>query len=532
MAADTSSSNPGSPGPSVQKIEIDYRQQPSYNFNDSSAHLIIQRLRRELDDALLRIDRDTDVISGLHEKVTNLEELVKKQQITINTQSKTISDPRSLRKQHSQIQVHVQSPMGMGLFPMTPSHHQHHVHHQYQYPGSGASGASCGSGVCVLQTTPSPLDCQAQVHPQPAHSPEYIPQNSTVFDQPPPKFEIPPGAYAPFAQISPPGLVPTLGRPSDVFSPFSSTTVSNSADHTTPTTSNDAAGCHKRMADFSTRFQTLMRMSEIFGQAHASLPNVFMDSHMDDHVKDYLMAISRGTKASDLLGNAATRAFFVAKAINWYLVEKILNISVTSGFDTAADSEISQIQEQMNSSRSTPAHPSRFLRLKTLTLTGLIAETPLVRHIMLTAVAAHITKLTKKSGFTEYNQQKIYNHLHTLWAYIGPLGHDAANQNSPMWNDLHAIVSEAQSLAIDMYSMPLEYKFEFPEQSEPFDPHTMINRDPWVLADPSVLQNTDTRVRLGITPITRIRDNSQSPGDVQMVYMGHVLLKGPKKQMP
>ncbi|KAL4766536.1 uncharacterized protein BDW70DRAFT_126178 [Aspergillus foveolatus] len=175
------------------------------------------------------------------------------------------------------------------------------------------------------------------------------------------------------------------------------------------------------MADFSNRFQTLMRMSEIFGHAHASLPNVFMDSHMDDHVKDYLMAISRGTKASDLLGNAATRGFFVAKAINWYLVEKILNASVTSGFDAAAD---------------------------------LVAETPLVRHLMLTAVATQITKLTKKSGFTEYNQQKIYNHLHTLWAYIGPLGHDAANQNGPMWNDLHAIVSEAQSLAIDMYSMP------------------------------------------------------------------------------
>ncbi|KAL3436569.1 hypothetical protein BDV09DRAFT_164642 [Aspergillus tetrazonus] len=529
MAADTSSSNPGSPGPSVQNVDIDYGQQSSHNFNDSSAHLIIQRLRRELDDALLRIDRDTDVISGLHDKVTNLEELVKKQQITINTQSKTISDPRSLRKQHSQIQVHVQSPMGMGLFPITPSHHQHHVHHQYQYPGSGASGASCGSGVCVLQTTPSPLDCQAQVHPQPAHSPEYSPQSGTVFDQPPPKFEIPPGAYASFAQISPPGLVPNLGRTSDVFSPFSSTSVSNGVDHTSPTALYDAADCHKRMADFSNRFQTLMRMSEIFGHAHASLPNVFMDSHMDDHVKDYLMAISRGTKASDLLGNAATRGFFVAKAINWYLVEKILNASVTSGFDAAADLEISQIQEQMTSSRSSQLIPT--FRLKALTLTDLVAETPLVRHIMLTAVATHITKLTKKSGFTEYNQQKIYNHLHTLWAYIGPLGHDAANQNGPMWNDLHAIVSEAQSLAIDMYSMPLEYKFEFPEQSEPFDPHTMINRDPWVLADPSVLQNTDTRVRLGITPITRIRDNSQSPGDVQMVYMGHVLLKGPKKQM-
>ncbi|KAL4989227.1 hypothetical protein BDW68DRAFT_186611 [Aspergillus falconensis] len=499
MATDTSSSDPGSPGPSIQNEEIGYEQQPSYSLSDPSAHLIIQRLRRELDDAHLRIDRDTDVINGLHEKVTSLEELVKKQQITINTQSKTISDPRSLRKQQSQIQVHVQSAMGMGLFPITPSHHHHHVHHQYQYLGSGASGVSCGGGLCVLQTTPSPFDCatqnQTQVQtPQSAHSPEYTPQNGSVFDQPPPKFEIPPNAYAPLTQVSPPGLVPSMGRPSDVFSPFTPTTVSNDVDHTSPATSYGAVDCHKKMADFSNRFQALMRMSEIFGQAHASLPNVFMDSHMDDHVKHYLMAISRGTKASDLLGNSATRGFFVAKAINWYLVEKILDITVISGFDTAADWEISQIQEQMTST-------------------------------------THITKLTKKPRFTEFNQQKINSHLHKLWAYIGPLGHDAANQNGPMWKDLHAIVSEAQSLAIDMYSMPLEYRFEFPEQSEPFDPHTMINRDPWVLADPSVLQNTDTRVRLGISPIARIRDNSQGPGEVQMVYMGHVLLKGPKKQI-
>ncbi|KAL4976969.1 hypothetical protein BDW66DRAFT_166116 [Aspergillus desertorum] len=499
MAADTFGSDPGSPGPSVQSEEIGYEQQPNYSLSDPSAHSIIQRLRCELNDALVRIGRDTDVINGLHEKVTSLEELVKKQQITINTQSKTISDPRSLRKQQSQFQVHVQSPMAMGLFPMTPSHPPHHVHHQYQYPGSGASGVSCGGGMCVLQTTPSPFNCQTQCQaqvrtPESAHSPEYTPQNGTVFDQPPPKFEIPPGIYGPFTHVSPAGLVQSLGKPSDVFSPFTSSTVSDCADHTSPTTLNDAADCHKRMADFSTRFQTLMRMSEIFGQAHANLPNVFMDSHLDDHVKDYLMAISRGTKASDLLGNAATRAFLVAKAINWYLVEKILNIAVISGFDTAADWEISQIQEQMTST-------------------------------------THITKLTKKPGFAEYSQQMIYSHLHKLWAYIGPLGHDAANQNGPMWNDLHTIVSEAQSLAIDMYSMPLEYKFEFPEQSEPFDPHTMINRDPWVHTDPSVLQGTDTRVRLGITPIARIRDNSQGPGEVQMVYMGHVLLKGPKRQL-
>ncbi|RDW90190.1 uncharacterized protein DSM5745_01965 [Aspergillus mulundensis] len=513
MASNTSSSDRGSPGPSIHYKRLGYGQQPSYNDNDPSALPEIEHLRRELEDARIRIDRDTGVINSLHEKVTQLDELVKKQQVTISNQSKTISDRRPLRKQQSQIHAQVQSHMAMGFYPMTPSHH-HHVH-QCQYPGSGTSGVPpCSGAVCVVHNTLSPFESQtsqaqsqAQT-PQSAYSPEYASQGGTVFDQPPPKFEIPLGAHGSSTQVSSSGLVPNFGRPSDVFSPFTSTTVSNSVDHAIPASSNGAADCHKKMADFSNRFQALMRMSEIFGQTHASLPNIFMDSHMDDHVKEYLMAISRGTKASDLLGNAATRGFFVAKAINWYLVEKVLCMTAISGFDASVDVEISQIQKQMASS------------------------TPIMRHIMLTAIATHIAAICKRPGFAEYNQQNIQVHLHRLWAYIGPLGHDApANQNSSMWNDLHAIISEAQSLATDMYSMPLEYRFEFPEQSEPFDPQTMINRDPWVLADPSALQNTDTRVRLGITPIARVRDNSQSPGDVQMVYMGHVLLKGPKKQM-
>ncbi|KAL4909888.1 hypothetical protein BDW74DRAFT_143954 [Aspergillus multicolor] len=505
MASNASSSDPGSPGPNIHYEKVGYTQQPSYTYSDYSALPEVERLRHELEDARIRIDRDTNVINSLHEKVTQLDELVKKQQVTISNQSKTISDRRPLRKQQSHIHAQVQSPMAMGYYPMTPSHH-HHVHH-CQYPGSGASAAPCGGTVCVVQNTLSPFEgqtAQAQSQaqtPQSACSLEYASQSGTVFDQPPPKFEIPLGPYASSAQVSSSGLVAGLGRPSDVFSPFASTAAPNGLDYATPASSNGATDGHKKMADFSNRFQALMRMSEVFGQTHASLPNIFMDSHMDDHIKEYLMAISRGTKASDLLGNAATRGFFVAKAMNWYLVEKVLCITAISGFDASA-------------------------------LTNFYQDTTMMRHIMLTAVATHIAGISKRPGFAEYNHQNIHAHLHKLWAYIGPLGHDAAaNQNGSMWNDLHNIISEAQSLAIDMYSSPLEYRFEFPEQSEPFDPQTMINRDPWVLADPSALQNTDTRVRLGITPIARIRDNSQGPGDVQMVYMGHVLLKGPKKQM-
>ncbi|KAL4880970.1 hypothetical protein BJY04DRAFT_190524 [Aspergillus karnatakaensis] len=148
---------------------------------------------------------------------------------------------------------------------------------------------------------------------------------------------------------------------------------------------------------------------------------------------------------------------------------------------------------------------------------------------MLSAMTTHLVTLLKRPNFAEFNQQKIQSHLTKLWTYIGPLGHEPANQSGQMWLDLNAIIAEAHSLAIDMYSMPLEYRIEFPEQGEHFDPSTMINRDPYVHGDPLGLKNNETRVRLGITPIVRIRNNSHSPGEVNLMYLGHVLLNVPKK---
>ncbi|KAL5338506.1 hypothetical protein BJX70DRAFT_200347 [Aspergillus crustosus] len=483
---------------------------------DALAQRAIERLRRELDDSRQRIDRDTEVINNLHEKVTELEELVKKQKVTISTQSRTISDRRILRKHQQQSQSQSPLSMGMGVFPTTASHHHHHLHQcQYQCPGSGSgtSGVSCcgggtcggaGNGACVVQNTSSPLDNQPQYQsqiqtptPQSVTSIGSASQYSNLYDQPPPKFEIPfSGPLTPFVTGVPPGLAPSL------FGPLAAAFANSSSPE-------PAADYHKEMADFSTRFLALMRMSEIFGQTHASHPNIFTDSHLEDHVKDYLMAISSRSQASVLVGNAATRGFFVAKAINWYLIDKILKISVIKGFDASVDLEIGQIQKQM-----TP-------------------DTPItVRHLMLAAMTTHLITLSKKSNFPEFNQQRIQSHLTKLWTYIGPLGHDPSNQAGQMWLDLGSIVTEAHALAIDMYSMPLEYRIEFPGQGEHFDPSTMINRDPYVHSDPQSLKNGETRVRLGITPIVRIRNNSQSPGEVNLMYLGHVLLNVPRKQAP
>ncbi|KAI9373119.1 hypothetical protein BJX61DRAFT_504613 [Aspergillus egyptiacus] len=378
-----SSSETGSPGPTIKYEEGGYDRKPRTIERRPAPASEMESLRRELEDSRQRIDRDTDVINSLHEKVTKLEELVEKQRMTIATQSKTISDRRGLRKHQQQQQQQQQQQSPMRMFPMTPSHHHHHVP-QYHYPvsgsGSGAptvsgpgSSAAAAAGVYAIQHPSSPLENQIQGQaqtPQSATSLASTAQSGgTVFDQPPPKFEIPIPlctSYSAYTGVVPSGLAhcsvadlggSNLSTAKDVFTPL----CLSANNGTAPTSSKPLYSCsadyHKEMGDFSTRFLALMRMSEIFGQTHASLPNIFMDSHLDDKVKNYLMVISSRGQASVLVGNSATRGFFVAKAINWYLIDKILKVTVISGFNASVDREISLIQKQMTSGKYSSKPP-------------------------------------------------------------------------------------------------------------------------------------------------------------------------------
>ncbi|KAL4970341.1 uncharacterized protein BDV14DRAFT_195036 [Aspergillus stella-maris] len=496
MASDATP-NAGAPGTSLRLDSFHYQEGRRYEIEGSSESSDIEQLRRELEDAHQRIERDTGLIDNLHEKVTELEELVRKQRITINTQSRAISDRRVVRKSQQQ----QQSSVSMGMYPMTPSHH--YPVHQCQYLGSGASGVSCssastcvGNGTSTLHSNAfSPFEAQALAQAQ-IQTPQSVRSTeahcSTIFDQPPPKFEIPSTAYPAHTSLAIPSIVKRK-ESKDVFSPMAPS--SNNGVITPALSAPISPDHHKEMAGFSTRFQALMRMSEVFGQTHASIPNIYNDSHMEDTAKEYLMAISCRSRTSHLLEDAATRGFLVAKAINWYLVEMVLKVDVITGFDTSVDGEIEQIQRQMAFSS-----------------------------------ANNVKIVSKAPTFSSFISQKTTHHLTKLWPYIAPLGHDA-HQNSSMWADLHAIVAEAHALAVNMLSIPLEYRFEFPEQAEPFDPSTMINRDPYVHGDPQALKNTpETRVRLGVTPTVRIRDSSKSGENVNLMYLGHVLLKQPPRK--
>ncbi|KNG84782.1 protein phosphatase 2C [Aspergillus nomiae NRRL 13137] len=257
----------------------------------------------------------------------------------------------------------------------------------------------------------------------------------------------------------------------------------------------------------STRLQSLLSRTLTFGHMYTNFPSVQFDSHLNPRVKEYVMSISDKIHASTLLGNPCTRLCVVAKGINFYLVHNILQPTVVKGFDAHMDKEIKQLQEHLTI--DTPA---------------------VVRHSLLLTIAHHIQAVVKKPRFSEFNQHNIHSYMEKLWPLIGPLTHDPLNQYQVVWMDLQDIVTEAQALAVDLYSLPFEYSFKFPAVNDIFEPSTMVNCDQFMGGDAQRLKKDHTLVRLGVTPSIRIHDHSTSPADVRLVGLAKVLLRPPPRR--
>ncbi|KAE8163904.1 hypothetical protein BDV40DRAFT_299051 [Aspergillus tamarii] len=257
----------------------------------------------------------------------------------------------------------------------------------------------------------------------------------------------------------------------------------------------------------STRLQSLFSRTQTFGHMYTNFPSIQFDSQLNPRVKEYVMNISDNIHASTLLGNPCTRLCVVAKAINFYLVHHVLQPIVIRGYDAQMDMEIKQIQKHLT-----------------------IDSPVVVRHSLLIAMAHHIQAVVNKPKFSEFNKNNTHSYMEKLWMLIGPLTHDPLNQYQVVWVDLHDILTEAQALAIDLYSLPFEYSFKFPAVNDIFEPRSMVNCDQFIGGGPQTLKKHNTLVRLGVTPTIRISDNSTSPADVRLVCLAKVLLRPPPRR--
>lgn len=274
------------------------------------------------------------------------------------------------------------------------------------------------------------------------------------------------------------------------------------------------ADVERNAAELGKRFQGLFGKTELFEWAHANMPNVYRDSRLGNLVKDYIMSVSDQLTASQLLGNQKTRYFLVANAVNVYLANEILKITAVRGFDMGVDAEIGKLKKHLFPGKCTlPSATPVYRVLDTRTS---------VRQLLVAGRVNQMNIAKRKPGFAEFCQAKVQEHLTQLWQLVGPLTADRSNRARA---DLSSIVSEGQALAVDVYSAPFEYKFEFPTMGDACSQTEMVNRDTAMTADPLLLRSSDAKMRLGISPSVRIRNDSENLAVIKQGHLADVLLR-------
>jgi hypothetical protein len=151
--------------------------------------------------------------------------------------------------------------------------------------------------------------------------------------------------------------------------------------------------------------------------------------------------------------------------------------------------------------------------------------------MMLQAASNQVTRVKCLSGFSDFCTRLRERHTKSIWDDTKSLIHgNVANIACPAGHALGELVAEVHNLAVDYYSTPYDLRFHFPECGERFDPGQMENIDPWGIGHASGSLKAQPKVKMSITPVTRIGDNSLIPPRLRVVNSAQVILRVPDRQ--
>ncbi|RHZ59032.1 uncharacterized protein CDV56_106062 [Aspergillus thermomutatus] len=253
---------------------------------------------------------------------------------------------------------------------------------------------------------------------------------------------------------------------------------------------------------FATKLAELWRKVEMFGHIFANIPDPARDDQLPIRIRSYLVRVSHSYLMPRLLSSPYTRWALVARAINEWLLDWVLNETVIQGYDMVLDAEYQLLK----------LHLLRDLD-------------PFVRRLVLNAMVKIICETLCRPGFKEFYLEKHRWLVEKLWRYIGRLVPDMPEYQTDGRTRIAQIIAKAQTLLVEMLLTHLEYVHYFPECDELFDPVEMVNKDPQIDRDPDDLANRLFRVKLGFTPVTFIRRNSEESWTSEIVFQSEVLLR-------
>lgn len=277
----------------------------------NATEMDLQHTRGKLEEARAAAQRDRDVIRKMENRISELENIVNKQKATISTQSKTISS--ASKSKHRALSFTFTTPqhhLTNGQEATRVSRYQHVFNNPPPRFGIGdaadsgsarnqattATGGG-GAGSTARTSTMSAIDrlnaFVPPIGPKAAEEEKVVPLSSLPMNPPP-------------------GM---MIMEETNFSAM----------------------------DFGYKFHSLFQKAEAFGQLYINSSSGYTDNLIDSDAMVHLMLASHPDSVSALLADPTTRFVLLIKAINSYLISKVLRICVVGGFDSTADSEIGQM---------------------------------------------------------------------------------------------------------------------------------------------------------------------------------------------
>lgn len=251
--------------------------------------------------------------------------------------------------------------------------------------------------------------------------------------------------------------------------------------------------------DWQTELSNFFWSVEEWTRRYANVP---IQADVGESLMQVLSKFSEPNLVGTFLNNTDNRYFLVARLINSWITSDLFKPSAFRSFSEAADDNVNDLLHQVQHDTSIETHQA-----------------------LQEAIAAAGKEVTTNAGFGRYVDREVDMRASALWDRVSPLV--ACEVGDPdVWDQLSTIYREGFRLSALMSCTPLVFTLQFPlvGDHEFFNPATMLNRDPFFLGDPTLLQKQKLRVRLGITPVVFTTSYSDKTVDTGAVHKANVLL--------
>lgn len=435
----------------------------------SFARSELDRIHALLDEAYAQAKHDRELIIGMQAKISELESRISQEQTAM-----VVSSSRSRT----------------GSFP--PCNNSNSSNNYNGSEGSSQSGpAKSGSEMGTSPRFPDSYDQSAS---------QYAMRSSM--------------AEKPGDSTSPDSVGGPVSPAADLFSPFPSMVLG--PQFTKPIKIEDPTFNEK---DFGQKLGELWDVAESYAKAYTNTPNTDGDREIQGKLLECVMwGCSKHTVAG-LMNDESSRFLVVAKALNNFIAREILKIGIVEGFDSTADSEISQLKTNSYSSKF------KALFLSNLTLTDFSSfflpqltadetvDTPIVvKRPMYDAAAKQVVRIRNMPLFGNFYNKRMHDKTKDVFDLLSPL---IRNREQAAWTEMANLIKEAHNLALQMYSGPYEFNFRHAKMNDTFDPTVMVDRETAPdQAKAFEMQGAGRfryRVKFATTPLVYFRNVSVTP---------------------